>query len=78
MQRSTSRKKVINYNTISERRLIDWDNSPDGRSPYTFMIKDLERIKETSHDYCFARKFDEGIDKEIIMEIYKMCLGEQP
>lgn len=58
---------------VPARRLIDWGNSPDGRSPYTFLIKDLERIKEASHEYCFARKFDEGIDKEIIKEIYKMC-----
>lgn len=45
------------------KRLIDWNR---GR-PYTFHSSDWEQLRDS--DMLFARKFDEKIDKEIIMRI---------
>lgn len=49
-------------------RLIDWDRSPDGRSPYTFTIDDYDLL--VSSKKLWARKVSESVDSEIINLIY--------
>lgn len=44
-------------------RLIDWDRG----QPYTFRRTDFEEL--TTSPYLFARKFDAGVDPEIILEL---------
>lgn len=56
-------------------RLIDWGRRNDN-SPYTFKIQDYEMLIRTEEDICFARKFDEKIDFEIVCKLYKWLLEE--
>ncbi|MCD7973504.1 MAG: beta-1,6-N-acetylglucosaminyltransferase [Candidatus Azobacteroides sp.] len=46
-------------------RYVDWSDGP--KSPRTLTMSELKKIKES--DGLFARKFDEGVDKEIIYKI---------
>lgn len=55
---SPFRDKVINDNL----RYIDWSHG--GAHPKTFSKDDLQTIVEANK--CFARKFDIGVDKEIL------------
>ena len=59
-------KEFDNQHQQSAMRLIDWKRG----SPYTFRISDLEEIKAS--EAMFARKFDEDIDKEIILAIREL------
>ena len=53
-------------NTIADKnlRLIDWNRG----APYTFVSEDFPEI--INSDRLFARKFDERVDKEVILKIY--------
>lgn len=53
-------------NTIADKnlRLIDWNRG----APYTFVFEDFPEI--INSDRLFARKFDERVDKEVILKIY--------
>lgn len=53
--------------------LINW-RKRDGNSPYTYKIGDLKEIMEANDYFCFARKFDEKIDFNIVQELYS-CLN---
>ncbi|MGG4036986.1 beta-1,6-N-acetylglucosaminyltransferase [Heyndrickxia ginsengihumi] len=50
-------------------RLIDWNRG----KPYIFSIGDLEELKNSK--LMFARKFDDSIDKKIILRIEEMILS---
>lgn len=51
-------------------RLIDWGRR-NGNSPYTFKMDDYEQLINVDEDICFARKFDEDIDFEIVQKLYE-------
>ena len=55
---------------LSNLRLIDWSRSPDVRHPLVFTMNDLEMLKTAPH--FWARKFDENVDRNIIIEICRM------
>jgi hypothetical protein len=48
-------------------REIDWHTGPE--FPRVFRVVDLPKLKASPH--FFARKFDAGIDNEVINELYK-------
>ena len=54
----------------SNMRLIDWNLG----NPYVFLKKDYDRL--ISSDCLFARKFDIDVDKEIIMNLYRLGRDE--
>lgn len=51
-------------------RLIDWGRRA-GNSPYTFKMNDFEQLISVDEDICFARKFDEKIDFEVVLKLYE-------
>lgn len=51
-------------------RLIDWGRR-EGNSPYTFGVEDYEQLINVDEDICFARKFDESVDLEIVLRLYE-------
>lgn len=62
--------KNILQDTSSNARLID-RTRPDGKnSPHVWRNEELKYILNQSEDFCFARKFDEKIDFEIVKTIY--------
>lgn len=59
-------------------RYINWWDSEDGYSPYTWKKEDYDTLvnaKENGH--LFARKFDENVDSEIIEMIYRKVMNEE-
>lgn len=53
-------------------RLIDWARG-DGRSPHTWRIEDLNRLRRAPEDgYAFARKFNSSVDHQVIDEVVRM------
>ncbi len=53
-------------------RLIDWSRRK-GNSPHTWRIDDFNEM--VNSPYFFARKFDENVDKEIILKIRQYLIG---
>jgi len=49
-------------------RLIDWERG-DGRHPYIWRMDDMDELM--SSNSLFARKFDAGVDEEIIDALYE-------
>lgn len=54
---------------LSNMRFIDWTRGESIRHPWTFRAYDLELLE--SVDHFWARKFDEGVDSDIIDNIYR-------
>lgn len=50
-------------------RLIDWDRRV-GNSPHTFVMADYEKLISADEDICFARKFSEDVDFEVVEKLY--------
>ena len=53
-------------------RYIVWDRKrKNHNSPYTFTVKDFEELKRVGEttELCFARKFEEKEDMEIVRKI---------
>lgn len=63
-------------NPNSNVRLIDW-NRRDDNSPYTFKLEDFDILISTDKDICFARKFDESIDMEIVRKLYNYLKSKE-
>lgn len=62
--------KNISKEVSSNARLID-RTRPDGKnSPHVWRKEELEYILNQSEEFCFARKFDEKIDFEIVKSLY--------
>lgn len=57
--------KGFDNNYLSIMRYIDWNRG----IPYVWRLKDFNELIESP--YIFARKFDQNIDIEIVMRIYK-------
>lgn len=56
----------IDKQNSSNARLID-RTRPDGKnSPHVWRKEELNYLLKQPVDICFARKFDEGVDKEIV------------
>lgn len=53
---------------LSHMRFIDWTRGESVRHPWTFRVDDMELLESVPH--FWARKFDEGVDAEIIDMIY--------
>ena len=65
----------IEKDITSNARLID-RTRPDGKnSPHVWRKNEFDYIVNQSEDICFARKFDEKIDFEIVEKIYKHIKG---
>lgn len=58
-------EKSMNANV----RMIDWDRR-EGNSPYTFCLDDYEKLISADEDICFARKFSENVDFEVVKKLY--------
>lgn len=61
-------------------RYILWDRKrKNHNSPYTFTEKDFEEIKHIAEttELCFARKFEEKEDMEIVYKIKDMIQGDE-
>ncbi|MHA8067278.1 beta-1,6-N-acetylglucosaminyltransferase [Aquirufa sp. ROCK2-A2] len=56
----------IEFPDSQNMRLIDWSRR-DGSSPYTWRLTDWEYMKNSP--FLFARKIDEKVDKDLILEI---------
>lgn len=56
-------------------RLIDWSRSPDGNSPYTFRLSDLDEL--LASDRLFARKFDCGTDQQVVDALFQTIAEKQ-
>ena len=72
LMNSHYKSKIKNvYDTVtSNARLID-RTRPDGKnSPHIWRKEELENILNQPDDFCFARKFDENVDFEIVKSIY--------
>ena len=57
---------------LSERdnmRMIDWERSADGVSPYTFTSEDYDLLMNSGK--LWARKVSEDVDCKIIEKIYQ-------
>ena len=69
---STYRDQIYKFENSSSAnvRLIDWGRR-NGNSPYTFKMEDYEQLINVDEDICFARKFDEDIDFEIVQKLYE-------
>ena len=50
-------------------RLIDWERSVDGCSPYTFTSEDYDMMMDSGK--IWARKVSETVDNEVIDKIYQ-------
>lgn len=50
-------------------RLIDWERSVDGCSPYTFTSEDYDMMMDSGK--LWARKVSETVDNEVIDKIYQ-------
>ena len=61
-------EKGIKQTCKSSMRRIDWERSPNGKSPYVFRLDDYEMLINSGMN--FGRKFDMDVDKEIINKIY--------
>ncbi len=60
----------IDGGLTSNARLID-RTRPDGKnSPHIWRLKELEYIMNQGEGVCFARKFDENVDMNIVNKIY--------
>lgn len=68
---SPFRDKIYQFDQTSHAnvRLIDWEKRDDN-SPYTFKSNDFEMLIHADSDICFARKFDENIDFEIVQKLF--------
>ena len=55
-------------------RYIDWENSPDAKSPYVFQEKDFDRL--ISSGMNFARKFDMQQDERIVLKIQDYIMNK--
>lgn len=51
-------------------RFIDWKRRK-GNSPYTFKEEDFNLLISMGEDICFARKFDEKTDSNIVPKLYE-------
>ena len=69
---SRFREQIYKFENSSNAnvRLIDWEKR-NGNSPYTFRLSDWDRLVNAETDICFARKFDEKVDFEIVCKLYK-------
>lgn len=66
----------IDKNTSSNARLID-RTRPDGKnSPHIWRADEFEYIINQPQNICFARKFDEKVDFDIVKKIYEHIKGE--
>lgn len=63
----TAENTIINNSNL---RLIDWNRGSSIRHPWVFTIEDLDMLKTAPQ--LWARKFDENIDRNIIIEVCKM------
>jgi hypothetical protein len=63
----------IEFPDSQNMRLIDWSRR-DGNSPYTWRLSDWEYMKKSP--FLFARKIDEGVDKNLIFEIKNYLKSE--
>ena len=73
---SPFRNKIIDIqeDTSFNARLID-RTRPDGKnSPHTWRIDDIEFIINQPQGMCFARKFDEHIDIDVVKNIEEYLL----
>ena len=68
---SEFRKDIYKFERSSHAnvRLIDWDRRV-GNSPHTFRVDDYESLISADEDICFARKFSENIDFEVVKKLY--------
>ncbi|MDB1921722.1 beta-1,6-N-acetylglucosaminyltransferase [Clostridium tertium] len=53
---------------ISNARYIDWENKKRN-SPNSFKLKDYDKLINLPHYICFARKFEETVDFQIVEKI---------
>lgn len=54
---------------MSNLRFIDWTRGESIRHPWTFRIEDEKLLDSVPH--LWARKFDEGVDQDIINRVYR-------
>lgn len=67
--------KDVEKRTSSNARMID-RTRPDGKnSPHTWRKSEGEFLLSLPREYCFARKFEEKIDYEIVEKIYHSIKG---
>lgn len=74
---SPFREQIYKFENSSSAnvRLIDWQRRC-GNSPYTFQMRDYDLLICSGDDICFARKFDEKVDFEVVCNLYKWLLEE--
>ena len=56
----------------SNMRFVDWKRGNNG-NPYTFRLEDYDMLKASG--CLFARKFSEGVDKDIILRLIENAAG---
>ncbi len=68
---SPYRDKIANIGQVksSNARLIDWTRPRKKNSPHVWRTEDFEYILNQPEDICFARKFDEKEDLNVVMRI---------
>jgi hypothetical protein len=64
----------IDFPDSQNMRLIDWTRK-DGNSPYTWRLSDWEYMKKSP--FLFARKIDERVDKNLILEIKNYLMSKK-
>lgn len=57
-------------------RLIDWSRSKQRNSPYTFTLADYDELIALDSEICYARKFDENKDIEIVRRLYHTIMAQ--
>lgn len=72
--KSPYKEKLYGFEKVCEgnSRYIVWDRKrKNHNSPYTFTVKDFEELKRAGEttELCFARKFEEKEDMEIVRKI---------
>lgn len=60
---------------MSNMRFIDWSRGSSCRHPWTFRLEDWNLLMSVPH--FWARKFDEGVDSDIIDKIYYHLAGRR-
>lgn len=75
---SELKKDIYKFENSSNAnvRLIDWDRR-DGNSPHTFRVDDYESLISPDEDICFARKFSEDVDFEVVKKLYNYLQEKQ-
>lgn len=64
-----------NHRQSGNLREINWEKSSDPAHPYVWKREDLEYLFSSPN--LFARKFDENLDREIMIRLYEEVMGRR-